>query len=755
MEVETAFKTVPARMTEQRLSTRLRSDLVHSYQGSGDSIILVVKDPLTGRFFRFGQIEAFILGRLGGEATAEQLQATVEEQFGAALPRETLDQFLAKLGRMGLLETAERKASQRSKRVRGTLLYLRFPGFDPDRLVTWLASRLTFCFTRSFVSVSALLILGGVWIAVTHWDDIGQDLQRLYNFSSFLVLYVTVLAVVAFHEFAHGVTCKHFGGSVREMGFMLLYFQPAFYCNVSDAWLFPKKSHRMWVSFAGAYFELIIWAAATIAWMITDPYTIINYLALIIMATSGIKSLFNLNPLIKLDGYYLLSDWLGMPNLRQRAIGYLRSLVRRILGMNCVAEQVGARERRIFIFYGLLAWSYSTWLLGFIAWSSFGFATENYQGWGFVIFTILLAQVFHYPLRRSLAWPLGKFDRMKRWGKRAIRAGVLAGVACALFLVRTDLRVSGPFYVLPLHNCDVRAEVEGIIQEIKVEEGQQVKKGDIIALLSDRDLRAELSRTQAQIEETGARLRLLRAGTRAEELELARTLLKKADERVDYARLNLEMDEKLAEQQLISQRELGLTREASAVRAKELQEARDRLKLLEAGSRPEEIEATAAELNRLNSHQAYVQQQLDLLTVHTPVDGIVTTHLVREKVGQAVKKGDLIAEVHEMRRLTIEINVPEKEIADIRVGQPIMLKARAYPLQKFEAKVTAISPAAIEPEPRAERMVRVRTEIENPGLLLKPEMSGRAKIYCGERRLIDIVGRRIVRFFKVEFWSWW
>jgi multidrug resistance efflux pump len=364
--------------------------------------------------------------------------------------------------------------------------------------------------------------------------------------------------------------------------------------------------------------------------------------------------------------------------------------------------------------------------------------------------------VFHYPLKRCAAWPLGKLESMKKWGKRTIRLAVLAGIVAALFLVRTDLRVSGQFYILPVHNCDVRAEVEGIIQSIHINEGQSVKKGELIAELSDRDVRAELTKTAALIDETQARLKLLQAGTRAEELELARTVLKKTEERVEYGGKHLKMDETLYAQQLISQRELELTRELTALRAREVQEARDRLKLLEAGNRPEEMEATVAELNRLKAQHAYLEQQLALLKVHTPVDGIVITPRVRENVGQAVKKGDLIAEVHEMRKLTVEIHIPEKEIAEVHVGQRIVLKARAYPLEKFDARVIAIAPAAVQPEEmRGERMVRVRTELENPDLLLKPEMSGRAKIYCGERRLLDIVGRRMVRFFKVDFWSWW
>ena len=754
----TTYDLPHSSMTTQQVSEspspRLRGDLVQSYQGEGDATCLIVKDPSRDRFFRFGQIEAFILGRLGGTCSLEQVQTAVEEQFGAPLPRETLDQFVAKLGRLGLLEDGQTKAAA-AQRVRGTLLYLRFPGFNPDRLVTWLAGKLRFCFTPTFVALSAAIIVFGMFTATTQRWEIGYDLLRLYNISSLLAVYLTVLVVVAFHEFAHGVTCKHFGGNVREMGFLLLYFQPAFYCNVSDAWLFPKKSHRMWVSFAGAYFELTIWGIATLVWSITDPYTILHYVTLIIMATSGIKSLFNLNPLIKLDGYYLLSDWLELPNLRQRAVGYLGRVFQRVFWLGDRSEDVSPRERRIFLLYGFLAWSYSVWLLGFIAWKFFGYATDRYEAWGFAIFTILLAQVFHHPLNKFLAWPLGKLESMKKWGKRTIRLAVLAGIVAALFLVRTDLRVSGQFYILPVHNCDVRAEVEGIIQSIHIEEGQSVRKGDLIAELSDRDLRAERTKTAAQIDETQARLKLLQAGTRAEELELARTVLKKTEERVEYGGKHLKMDETLYAQQLISQRELELTRELAALRAKEVQEARDRLRLLEAGNRPEEIEATVAELSRLKAQHAWLEQQLALLKVHTPVDGIVITPRVGEKVGQAVKRGDLIAEVHEMRKLTVEIHVPEKEIAEVHVGQRIVLKARAYPLEKFDARVMAIAPAAVEPEMRAERMVRVRTELENPDLLLKPEMSGRAKIYCGERRLLDIVGRRIVRFFKVDFWSWW
>lgn len=541
---------------------------------------------------------------------------------------------------------------------------------------------------------------------------------------------------------------------------MLLYFQPAFYCNVSDAWLFPRKSQRLWVTFAGAYFEIFLWALAMLVWRVSDPFTLINYLALVVMATSGIKTLFNLNPLIKLDGYYLLSDWLDIPNLRARAFGYLGDQWRKLWGSSLRRIQdATAREKRIYFSYGVLAWFYSAWLLGFIALYFGGFLVTRYQAWGAVTFAVLFAGIVQQPVKTALQAPAGRFSLgagLSKSARKLLWLGALGALVAGSFLFRMDLRVAGPFVVLPIHNADVRSEVEGIIQQIYADEGEVVKKDALIASLSDRDYRAELRKTTAEIEEKQARLRLLKAGTRAEEIELAKTLQSKADERLGYATNLLQMEESLFVDQLVSRKELEEARETAAVRRKELQEAKDRLNLLLAGSRQEDIDAIAAEIARLQAHHHYLEEQLKLLQVRSPIDGVVTTHKLKDKIGQAVKKGDLIAEVHEMRTVLVEIAVPEKEIADVQVGARVALKARAHPQARFEGKVAAIAPVATQPEDwRTDRTVRVTTRLDNAALLLKPEMTGHAKIYCGERRVIDLITRRLVRFLKVEFWSWW
>ena len=184
----------------------------------------------------------------------------------------------------------------------------------------------------------------------------------------------------------------HFGpnfthGEFHELGFMLLYFQPALYCNVSEAWLFPEKYKRVWVSFAGAYFELFLWAIATLVWRLTETDTSLNFFSLVVMATSGIKTLFNLNPLLKLDGYYLLSDYLEMPNLRKRSFRYVGAMIKRLLGSGRDrVQEATPRERRIYVLYGLAATAFSIWFLGFVILNLGGALMGQYQAIGLAAF---------------------------------------------------------------------------------------------------------------------------------------------------------------------------------------------------------------------------------------------------------------------------------------------------------------------------------------------------------------------------------
>jgi len=380
--------------------------------------------------------------------------------------------------------------------------------------------------------------------------------------------------------------------------------------------------------------------------------------------------------------------------------------------------------------------------------------------------------------------------------------------------------VSSEFKILPVTNAEVRAEIEGIIDQIYVDEGDVVKRGDPLARLADRDLRAELQMTEATIAEKTARLKMLEAGARPEEIELARKAvetaktrkefalgryeeakkiraeglakananLAKAKERLKYGGSYLENARQLFTEMLISKQERDKAQEEVAVREKELEqtdaemkmiladdlaevktllavaekeleEALGNLALLLAGSRPEEIEASRAEIANREAQRSHEREQIQLMKVISPISGVITTPKLKERIGQLVPKGELIATVHELKTVTAEIVSPENEIADVKVGQKVTLKARAYPWERFEGKVTSIAPIATKedlgPGGLGARNVLVSCRIDNPSLLLKSEMSGRAKIYCGQRRILDLVTRRFARYVRVEFWSWW
>jgi len=798
----------------------LRRDLLISPQPAETGTVFVVKDPIARRFFRFGEVEYFVAQQLDGSTQLDLVRERVEQRFECSLPAGTLEAFVEQFRRCRLLEGTQPEIGDRQQRtVRGSLLYLRLKAFDPDRFFDRLLPHVSFLFTRRFLSCSAVLILVALGVTIAGWNEIARDVRRLYRFDALLLAWVTVLSVTTAHEFAHGLTCKRLGGHVHEIGFLLLYFQPAFYCNISDAWLFAEKSKRLWVTFAGGYLETVVWALATLTWRVTDTDTRLSFLALVVMATSGLKMFFNLNPLIKLDGYYLLSDYLEIPNLRQKSFSYVKASITRLWRSTVQMAQVSRRERRICFTYGLLAAVYSYWLLSVVALHFGRFLVDRYRGFGFLLFTALLMAVFQNPLGKATSRLKAAFASPPTGLaplKMRPRFLLVAAIVPVVVLARAELRVSGEFRVLPGHNADVRTQVAGIIEQIYVDEGDQVRAGDSVARLAERDYRADLTQIDAEIGEKRARLKMLRAGPTQKEVELAQKELETArtrrenlatqyeeaksvhatrrakadaavaaaDTRVQYARKDLDRSSDLVDLGLLSRAVLEQSEGEVRVREKELEAARAelamvvadelsqlggeralaaaaveqadaKLSVLVAGSRPEEVEAMEAEVARLEARRRYVKEQLQLVTITSPASGVIATPRLKEKVGEQVNKGDLVAEVLDVERVRPEIIVSEKEIGDVQPGQRVILKARAHPEVSLSGTVKAISPRADDSDGPERKVFRVMVDMDEPTALLRPEMTGNAKILCGKRSIFNLLTRSIARYVRVEFWSWW
>jgi putative peptide zinc metalloprotease protein len=762
-----------------------RPELVISPLGDrGES---VVKDLPRGGYYHLGAHEAFLLACLDGWQTPEEVRAAFQERFGESLSAEELAEFLEAARAQGLLQQPEAPVSVPAAppptlgptpflplpAACQRLLFWRKKFFDPARRFGWLEPRLCFFWTRWFLALSAGCIVLAAGLIWANRGQMASSLAGALRWETALWAWLVLAAVTALHESAHGLTCKPHGGEVHEVGFLLLFFMPCFYCNVSDAWLFKEKSKRLWVTFAGGYFELFVWALAVFVWRLTLPGTLPHYLAVVVLSACGVQTLFNFNPLLKLDGYYLLSGWAEVPNLYQRSWDYLRGQARRLLWG---APPPEAEPRgRFLLLYGLVGWLYS---LAFLA--------------------LMLV---------SLPRLLGP-----RWGWLGVAGAVLLGFIsvrgiCSGFFAG-EVRTM-PFQVRPAARAELRASVAGFIEVVYCDEGDRVSPGAVVARLEVPDLPSRLAQKQAEVRE--ARLRLLEAGTRPEELAEQRRRVERAAGWRDRARQDLGRERKAFEEDLArldkqvaryaaeleqaraslarmqklagsgaasaeeldeartrcridqAQREQAeaekrarqargtLEAEAGlAKREKELADARSALALMEAGSRPEEVEAERAKLARLEEEGRYLDGLREKVQVSSPVGGVMTTARLKEKVGQYVREGDLIGLIEEPAVLEAEVTLPEQDVARVRPGQAVELKARALPFETFRTAVDRIAPAAGKGD--AQSSVTVYCRLENQGADLRPGMSGHARIATGSRAPGLILIDRALRYLRTEFW---
>ena len=318
------------------LQIRRRHDLTarrHQYQGRS---CWVVKDPLSLKYYRLPEEEFAVLELLDGRRSLAQIKAQFETRFPPQKAKlSEIQQLIAHLHRNGLavsdaLRQGDRLLARASEQQRrrwvqraSSLLAIRFRGIDPE----WILARgnvLVGCLFRP-ATVGFVLLLAAaaaLWVGV-QFDELCRRLPGFHEFfgpSNWLWLAVVLAVTKILHEFGHGFACKHFGGECHEMGVMLLVFTPCLYCDVSDSWLLPNKFHRAAIGAAGMYIELLLATLATFVWWFTQPDSIVNLLALQVMFICSISTIvFNGNPLLRYDGYYILSDLLEIPNLRQRA----------------------------------------------------------------------------------------------------------------------------------------------------------------------------------------------------------------------------------------------------------------------------------------------------------------------------------------------------------------------------------------------------------------------------------------------------
>jgi putative peptide zinc metalloprotease protein len=511
---------------------KLRSDLRISEQTFGGERSYVIKVPETNSYHRYGISEYGLLALCDGTRTGAEVAAAWNENhpddpLGEAEVKEFLDSVEPGVWERSLgeknLAVLERIRDDRKSRVdQSSMLYITFKAWDPDRTLAKLDPYLSWMFTPAFVFVSLAIFVAAGYVVAGDWAHVQRDTLALYSFKDktaydLWAFWILLFVLGGIHEFGHGLTCKHFGGDVHQMGFMLIYFTPAFFTDTTDILLFDRTSRRQWVIFAGIWVEMVFCGLAAFAWRFSTPGSIFNDLAYKMMLLSGIQgALVNLNPLIKADGYYALSQFLQIDNLRESAFAFMRAWMRKhVLREDVELPATTRRLRRIYGVFGVSAIIYGVAIIVFSLLFVKNILVDKLGNWGYLITAVAVYFVASKSVKKALpqvrAWVREKMEHRMKWKFTRVQQGAAAGVAFLLLVPPVPSRVASDFVLEPGRDAHIRAEVPGIVQQLFVKEGDSVKAGQVLAVLENPDIEADAQMLAQQLAMANSNVRVAEA----------------------------------------------------------------------------------------------------------------------------------------------------------------------------------------------------------------------------------------------------
>ncbi|MGD9723901.1 MAG: site-2 protease family protein [Pirellulales bacterium] len=502
---------------DRALGLRARPDLQFRPQQVCGTRYWAVKDPLSLRYFHLRDEEYAVLRMLDGEASMDDVRRSFERTFAPRrLGREQLHGYLATLHRYGLLlaesrgqgeQLPKRQREQTRRRRYETLLgvlAIRFPGFNPARLLDWLSPKVGWLFSPVCVIGVLTMGLAAVLMVAVQFDTFLArlpDIHSVVSASNLPWLLVMLAVVKILHELGHALACRRFGGDCHEMGLMLLVLTPCLYCNVSDSWMLPSKWRRIAVAAAGMYVELLLASICTFLWWASAP-GLFHALCLNTMLICSIGTLvLNGNPLLRYDGYYILSDLVDVPNLRSESAAAARRIFARLcLGLELPGAGGSSRRRdALLAAYWLAAASYRWIVVIAILWALNLLARQYHlEPLMALVAAVTLVGMALPGIAAARRWA-GDPSRRRRMAP--LRVALSGGLALAAVLVIVlwpmPMRVKAPLVLDYRDAHRVYVTVPGRLLH-SATPGKPIAKGQPIAQLASDAMDLELSRLAAQ-----------------------------------------------------------------------------------------------------------------------------------------------------------------------------------------------------------------------------------------------------------------
>ena len=689
----------------------------------------VLKDPLTLELFHLTDEEHFLFRSLKELTSLSCLRRGFERRFAPQrISNEALQHGINQLHRQGLVVSdapaqghelyekgVRRQREQRWKNML-RLLSLRLGSVDATRIVDMLHALLFWIFSWPvLLTVLGLLGYAGS-ILLGQASEVATRLPSLAELAhpKYWLLWLATIAVVkVVHELAHAVTCQHFGGRCHEIGVLLLACMPCLYCDVTDVWRLPNKWQRIAVSAAGMLVELVIAAAALIAWWHTQPGLLHTWCLSVVIVCSVGTLLINANPLLRYDGYYILSDMIEVPNLAGRAHGLLTDALRRwLLGDQQVADPLlSPRQRRGLIFYAVAARLYLAFVIlsifvVLVAWAA-PYRMENLV---YTLGIVVLAGMIVQPVRTvsRLARNPSVRSRM-RWLRVLILLSVIAALVWGVLYWPVERSVSGPVVFVPAQGRAVYASSGGELRSA-VAAGTQVASGDIVAELADPE-----SELALLVQEGECAVR----SVRYQQLLTLRSWNKRAAAQLPTARASLSD----AQAQLVE------------LRSKAAQRT---IKSLVAGVvvAPPAVVRSSEDQGRLPTWTG------------SPLD--------RRNIGCRIEPGTVLCTVSSKQELSALLAIDQSDVPEVRPGQAVRILPTSAPVRVLEGTVRQVARrgaarATTNPGLEAGKYHLIEVELKSQDPLLVVGARATAKIEASRDTLGSILANELRRLLRVPW----
>jgi len=515
-----------ASSTARKLPVKYRPDLTAEKQVALGQTYWILKDPIGQRYFRFQEEEYALLRMFDGRHSLDDIKKEFEKEFPPQkITVDELQHLLGQFHQSGLIIASTPnqgiellKRSKKRKRKELTqkftnVLAIKFKGIDPDPMFTFCYRFVRWVFRPVVLFTAIALWVAALTLILVQFDTFYAKLPNFYTFFSpvnIVCLGLVLACTKVMHEFGHGLTAKHFKGECHELGIMILVLNPCLYVNVSDSWLLPNKWHRIAIGAAGMCVEFTLAAICTFIWWLTEP-GLLHYLCLNVMFISSVSTLlFNINPLLRFDGYFMLADFLEIPNLRQKATKLFNQKCQEwLLGMEPQDDPFLPQKNQIrFALFSVAAWGYRWVIMASILFFIYTlFKHYELKIIGQAIAAMSLFTLFVMPIYKVIKffWVPGRIYKVKKV-RFYLSFSVFIGILAALCFYPLPYTVIAPAMIELRAVTSQRVYVPDLkwgsrLREVHVEPGQFVQAGEVLAVLENPMIHMELITAEGRYRE--------------------------------------------------------------------------------------------------------------------------------------------------------------------------------------------------------------------------------------------------------------